>query len=168
MRIKQTTMTGTEITAEKQHEIRYDVQQYFIPEMVKCVKDGYLPFIALFPSAQWYINLRTKFNPEELKAAKLWESFEKIEIDEDNMIILYTFPQPEDMPEALYGAVLLNHSANELKYFTLEASNDGKWAVCSKDTSRHMLLDFWDSADKDKFVEWVRTAFQDRATIIGD
>lgn len=148
-------MNDVNLTAERRHEIRYDVQQYFIPEMVECVKDGYLPFIALFPSAQWYCNLRIEYELEELKAAKVWENFEKIEIDEDNMIILYTFPQPEEMPEALYGAVLLNHSTNDLKYFTLEASYQDKWAVCCKDTSRHSCLDFWDSADKDKFIQWV-------------
>ena len=148
-------MNDVNLTAERRYEIRYDVQQYFIPEMVECVKDGYLPFIALFPSAQWYSNLRVKYELEELKAAKVWESFEKIEIDEDNMIILYTFPQPEEVPEALYGAVLLNQSTNDLKYFTLEASYEDKWAVCSKDTSMHSCLDFWDSADKDKFIQWV-------------
>ena len=153
-------MTEKRLTAERQYEIRYDVQQYFIPEMVESVKDGYLPFIALFPSAQWYINLRMKYELQELKAAKLWESYEKIEVDEDNMIILYTFPQPEDATEAVYGAVLLNNSANDLKYFTLEASYEDKWAVCSRDTSMHSCLDFWDSADKDKFVEWVKDRIQ--------
>ena len=148
-------MNDVNLTSERRHEIRYDVQQYFIPEMVECVKDGYLPFIALFPSAQWYSNLRMDYDIEELKAAKVWESFEKIEIDEDNMIILYTFPQPEEVPEALYGAVLLNQSTNDSKYFTLEASYEDKWAVCSKDTSMHSCLDFWDSADKDKFIQWV-------------
>jgi hypothetical protein len=148
-------MNDVNLTAERRHDIRYDVQQYFIPEMVECVKDGYLPFIALFPSAQWYSNLRMDYDIEELKAAKVWESFEKIEIDEDNMIILYTFPQPEEVPEALYGAVLLNQSTNDSKYFTLEASYEDKWAVCSKDTSMHSCLDFWDSADKDKFIQWV-------------
>ena len=148
-------MNDVNLTAERRHEIRYDVQQYFIPEMVECVKDGYLPFIALFPSAQWYSNLRMDYDIEELKAAKVWESFEKIEIDEDNMIILYTFPQPEEVPEALYGAVLLNQSTNDSKYFTLEASYEDKWAVCSKDTSMHSCLDFWDSDDKDKFIQWV-------------
>ena len=123
--------------------------------MVECVKDGYLPFIALFPSAQWYSNLRMEYELEELKAAKVWESFEKIEVNEDNMIILYTFPRPEDVSEALYGAVLLNQSTNDSKYFTLEASYEDKWAVCSKDTSMHSCLDFWDSADKDKFIQWV-------------
>ena len=149
-------MNDVNLTAERRHEIRYDVQQYFIPEMVECVKDGYLPFLALFPSAQWYSNLRMDYELEELKAAKVWDSFEKIELDEQNMIILYTFPHPEEVPEALYGAVLLNHSTNYLKYFTLEASYEDKWAVCSRDTSMHSCHGFWDSADKAKFVEWVQ------------
>ena len=148
------------IDEEKRHEIRYHVQQYFIPEMVECVKDGYLPFIALFPSAQWLSNLRMDYELEDLKAAKVWDSFEKIPVDEDTMILLYTFPQPEDATEARYGAVLVNQSANDLTYYTLEASYDDKWAVCSRDTSMHSCLDFWDSADKDKFVEWVKDRMQ--------
>lgn len=56
------------IDEEKRHEIRYHVQQYFIPEMVECVKDGYLPFIALFPSAQWLSNLRMDYDRDVLCA----------------------------------------------------------------------------------------------------
>ena len=148
------------IDEEKRHEIRYHVQQYFIPEMVECVMDGYLPFIALFPSAQWLSNLRMDYELEDLKAAKVWDSFEKIQVDEDTMIVLYTFPKPEDVPEAAYGAVLLNQATNELKYFTLEASYENKWAVCSRDTSMHSCHGFWDSADKAKFVEWVMDRLQ--------
>ena len=153
-------MNEHKITAERRHDIRYHVQQYFIPEMVECVMDGYLPFIALFPSAQWLSNLRMYYELEDLKAAKVWESFEKIQVDEDTMIVLYTFPQPEDVPEAIYGAVLLNQDTNEIKYFTLEASYEDKWAVCSRDTSMHSCHGFWDSADKAKFVEWVMDRLQ--------
>ena len=73
-------ITENRMTAERQHEIRYDVQQYFIPEMVKCVKDGYLPFIALFPSAQWYVNLRMKYELQELKAAKVWAASRRLRL----------------------------------------------------------------------------------------
>ena len=148
-------MNTNELSAERRHDIRYHVQQYFIPEMVECVEDGYLPYIALFPSAQWYSNLRMEYDIEDLKAAKVWESFEKIQMDEDKLIILYTFPQPEDVPEAIYGAVLVNQTTNEVKYFLLEASYEDKWAVCSRNTSMHSCHDFWDSPDKEKFIEWV-------------
>ena len=84
----------------------------------------------------------------------------RIDLDEGNMILLYTFPQPEDATEARYGAVLINQSTKDLNYFTLEASYGDIWAVCSRDTSMHSCLDFWDSADKDKFVEWVKGRIQ--------
>ena len=150
-------MNENEITAERRHDIRYHVQQYFIPEMVECVKDDYLPFISLFPSAQWYTNLRKEYAVEDLKAAKVWESFEKIDVDEDHMIILYTFPEPEEVPEALYGAILFEQSTGDIQYFTLEASFEGRWAKCSRSVSMHSLKGFWDSADKDKFLEWVKS-----------
>jgi hypothetical protein len=148
-------MTNKEITAERQHDIRYHVQQCFIPDMAECVMVGYLPYLALFPSAQWYTNLMADYDIDELKAAKVWENFEKIDIDEDAMIILYTFPQPEEATEALYGAVLFDPAEGIVRYYTLEATYGDKWAVCHRTTSMHSLLEIWESADKDKFVEWV-------------
>ena len=48
-------MTEKRLTTEKQHEIRYHVQYVYIPEIVKSVNDGYLPYIALIPSmGPWY------------------------------------------------------------------------------------------------------------------
>ena len=90
-----------------------------------------MPLIALIPSALWYSNLRTEYDIEYIKAAKVWESFEKIDVDEDSMIILYTFLQPEEVPEALYGAILFDLSTCDVKYFTLEASmkEDGPGAA---------------------------------------
>lgn len=153
-------MQEKNISPELQHDIRYNVQQYFIPELVECVKEGYLPYIALFPSAQWFSNLRMEYDIEDLKAAKVWESFEKIEIDQDRMIILYTFPQPEEVPEALYGAVLLDHSTADIQYFTLEASFNDRWAKCTRSTSMHSLKGFMDAPDKDEFVQWAMDEFK--------
>lgn len=148
------------ITPERRHDIRYHVQYFFIPELVECVNDGYLPYISLFPSTQWYISLMDEFDLEELNAAKVYEGFEKIEVDEEHLLILYTFPEPEEVPEAAYGAVLLDISSGIAEYYTLEASYDDQWAVCSKNVSGHSLFGFWDSADKDRFVEWVKERIQ--------
>ena len=155
-------MQEKNISPELQHDIRYNVQQYFIPEMVECVKEGYLPIIALFPSVQWYSNLGMEYDIEDLKAAKVWESFEKIEVDEDHMIIFYTFPQPEEAPEAIYGAVLVEHSTGDIKYCTLEASSEGRWAFCTRSRSMHSLKGFMDAPDKDKFLQWVMGTEQPR------
>ena len=148
-------MTEKQITSEKQHEIRYYVQQCFIPMLVESVKEGYLPFISLFPSAQWYSNLRAQYDIEDINAAKVCEKFERIELDEDRMIILYTFPQPEEATEALYGAILYDGATGDVQYFTLEATCKGRWAKCSRSVSMHSIKGIHDSADKDVFLQWV-------------
>lgn len=145
-----------EITTERRHEIRYYVQHVYIPEIVRSVNDGYLPYIALFPSmGPWYFNIRQYFEHEEIQAAITYESFEKRELGDDYMLIIYTFPEPAQVSEAAYGAVLLDRSTNQAVYYMLEASHEGKWAIGSKTTTGHSYFEFWDSADKEMFAEWV-------------
>lgn len=148
-------MVDNILDEEKRHDIRYHVQYVFLPELVKSVSEGYLPSIALFPSPQWYYNLRQDYDIEELNAAGVYEGFERIEVDDDHMLILYTFPQPQYALEAVYGAVMLNIATNQAEYYTLELSYKDHWVVGQKTTSGHSSFDFWEVADKDKFVAWV-------------
>lgn len=143
------------IEQELRHEIRYYVQYIFLPELVQSVSEGYLPGIALFPSPLWYYNLRQKYDMEELNAAGVYERFERIDVDENHMLILYVFPQPQEMTEAVYGAVMLNTVISEAEYYTLESSFDDRWVIGYKTTSSHSNFGSLDSADKDKFVAWV-------------
>ena len=62
---------------ETRHEIRYHVQYVFLPKLVESVSEGYLPSIALFTFAPWYYNLRQYYDIKELKAAGVYEEFEK-------------------------------------------------------------------------------------------
>lgn len=140
---------------ETRHEIRYHVQYVFLPELVESVSEGYLPSIALFPSPQWYYNLRQEHDVEELNAAGVYEGFERIDVDEKRMLIFITFPQPQEMPEAAYGAVMLNMETGEAKYYTLESSFNDKWVLGQMTTRSHSNFGSLDSADKDKFVAWV-------------
>lgn len=143
------------IEQELRHEIRYYVQYIFLPELVQSVSEGYLPGIALFPSPLWYYNLRQKYDMEELNAAGVYERFERIDLDENHMLILYVFPQPQEMTEAVFGAVMLNTVTCEAEYYTLESSFDDRWVLGHKTTSSHSNFGSLDSADKDKFVAWV-------------
>ena len=143
------------IEKELRHEIRYHVQYVFLPELVESVSEGYLPNIALFPSPLWYYNLRQKYDVKELNAAGVYERFERIDVDENHMLILYVFPQPQEMTEAVYGAVMLNTMTSEAEYYTLESSVDDLWVIGHKTTSCHSNLGFLDRADHDKFVAWV-------------
>ena len=98
------------IEKELRREIRYHVQSVYLPELVESVSEGYLPSIALFPSPLWYYNFRQKYDLEKLHAARVYERFERIDVDENHMLILYVFPLPQEMTEAVYGAVMLNMS----------------------------------------------------------
>lgn len=143
------------IEKEIRHEILYHVQSVYLPELVESVSEGYLPSIALFPSAQWYYDLRQYYDIKELKAVGVYERFERIDVDENHMLILYVFPLPQEMTEAVYGAVMLNTVTSEAEYYTLESSVDDRWVIGHKTTSCHSNLGSLDSADQDKFVAWV-------------
>jgi hypothetical protein len=140
---------------ETRHEIRYHVQYVFLPKLVESVSEGYLPSIALFTFAPWYYNLRQYYDIKELKDVGVYERFERIDVDENHMLILYVFPQPQEMTEAVYGAVMLNTVTCEAEYYTLESSFDDRWVLGHKTTSSHSNFGSLDSADKDKFVAWV-------------
>ena len=67
--------------------------------------------------------------------AVAYEGFEKREVGEGYILIIYNFPEPAEVQEAAYGAVLLNRSTTQAEYYTLEKSFDGKWALASKTTT---------------------------------
>ena len=43
-----------------------------------------------------------------------------LEVGKDHTVIFYNFPEPRQIPEALYGAVLINNITGKAKYYTLE------------------------------------------------
>ena len=151
------TMTGKRLTVERQHEIRYYVQNVYIPNIVQGVNDGYLPYIALIPSmGPWYYNIRQYFDQEDIMAAGMYENIEKREVGEDYMLIIYTFPEPEQVSEAAYGIALFNRLTNQAEYYTLETSCGGQWAIANKTTIGDPSFEICDFPDKEKFVEWVK------------
>ena len=86
------------------HKNRMYFQTEFIPKLVANINDGYLPPVALYMSSEW--NLGDDFNMGE------GFYFNKLEINDDFMVIVYNFPEPEVIGEALYGAVLVNKNNN--------------------------------------------------------
>ena len=86
------------------HKNRMYFQTEFIPKLVANINNGYLPPVALYMSSEW--NLEDDFNMGE------GFYFNKLEINDDFMVIVYNFPEPEVIGEALYGAVLVNKNNN--------------------------------------------------------
>lgn len=89
--------------------------------------------------------------------AQEWESFKinRVENYGEYKLIVYQFPEPKIVPEAKYGAVLLNTDSMELNYYTLELSFDNKWVYGSMTSERHANYGSYNTPDLDKFIEWI-------------
>lgn len=129
------------------HKNRMYLQTEFIPRLVAYINDGYLPPVALYMSSEW--NLGDDFNMGE------GFYFNKLEINDDFMVVVYNFPEPEVIGEALYGAVLFNKNDNTAKYHTLEAGTDGSWYFCSRSQSNHLRIADIATRDRNVFLRRV-------------
>ena len=129
------------------HKNRMYFQAEFIPKLVANINDGYLPPVALYMSSEW--NLGDDFNMGE------GFYFNKLEIDDDFMVVVYNVPEPEVLGEALYGAVLVNKNNNTAKYHTLEVGPDGSWYFCLRSTSNHLRVADIATRDRSVFMHWI-------------
>lgn len=100
-----------------------------------------------------------KSNLSSAELSKEWDSFKINRVDNygDYKLIVYQFPEPKVVPEAKYGAVLLNTKSLEIDYYTLEMTYNDKWVYGSMSTERHNNYGKVDSPDLEKFIEWIFT-----------
>lgn len=95
-----------------------------------------------------------------------WDSFKINRVDNFGgyKLIVYQFPDPKFIPEAKYGAVMLNTTTLTIDYYTMELSFDGQWAYCSCTTERHYNYGSFDSGELDDFLKWV---LEDKKQLLG-
>ena len=100
-----------------------------------------------------------KSNLSSAELSKEWDSFKINRVDNygDYKLIVYQFPEPKVVPEAKYGAVLLNTKTLEIDYYTLEMTYNDKWVYGSMSTECHNNYGELDSPDLEKFIEWIFT-----------
>ena len=132
----------------------------YIPEfrwfggLIDAVCDGETPIEALSDEAWMRKQIQASCSPQ---GAQAWESFkiERIIPLDEYKLIVYEFPQPRCVPEALYGAVLLHVPTHQVDYYTLEYSYNDKWVLGSTDHRIHRNYGETDKSDIAAFVEWV-------------
>ncbi|MBQ9137585.1 MAG: hypothetical protein IJX65_02990 [Alistipes sp.] len=144
-------------------EQQYNMTQNFcVPEyrwlsdLLKAVKEGELPMEALTDEA--YISQSFARAMTNRTLAQLWaEAFRIIRVDNygDYKLIVYQFPAPQVVPEAKYGAVVLNRTTKESNYYTLEMAADNRWFYGGVADNRHINHGEAPSDSLDQFIEWV-------------
>ena len=140
------------------HQQRYYLEYRFIPELLHMVECGQIQPGYLYNVNPW----RPWIERENVGFEFDWESLnvEIIRLDDSKDIILYKFPIPEQTPEAICGAIVLNIKSYKGCYYTLEASYNGKWVLGSTsiDSIGHKThSNYGDLKDPNirTFLDWV-------------
>ena len=136
----------------------YQPEFRWLPDVIfKAVSEERLAPEALVDE-EW-IRTKIKKGISTSEIAKEWVSFKINRVDNygDYKLIVYQFPEPKVVPEAKYGAVLMNTKTLEIDYYTLEMTYNGKWVYGSMTTERHSNYGEVDTDDLDKFIEWIFT-----------
>ena len=128
------TINNTDI--EERHSDRYYLEYYFIPMLVEGVQTAELEAEALLHIELWP-EFITQHIDQEFEYD--WDNLhcEGVELNEQYLLAVYIFPEPEEVPLAKYGAVLINRVTNEATYYTFEKSINGRWVLGSKSLESH-------------------------------
>ncbi len=133
----------------------YFPEYYWIPQMAEAVCNGELAVDVLSDEAwlRQQILLRV---PAE--TAQEWSTFhiERINKYGDYKFFVYGFPEPRSIPEAKYGAILLNTQTKVFDYYTLEFSYNGKWVLGRMQGTQHTNYGELEAQpDVDTFADWI-------------
>ena len=159
------SMVGEEGPKSKptKHQQRYYFEFRFLPEVINVVERNQLQPAALYLyTTSW---LRSVVE-DCIKGFEFdWEDFETDIIKLDNVgnkeLILYKFPTPEQIPEAILGAIVFDNKLGKGSYYTLELSYNGKWILGStmidQDGNKsHYNYGNLENPTVDSFINWVK------------
>lgn len=93
----------------------------------------------------------------DMECIDLWNTFKILRTERygDYKLLLYQFPEPKEVPEAIYGAVLLDMKTNHADYYTLEYSYNDKWVFGATSRGKHANYGEVDTPDLEQFVAWI-------------
>lgn len=146
--------TTVEELDQKRHSDSYYFEYHFIPMMVEGVKQGELAPEALLETENWQKFIKEQIDPDFIYN---WEELhcQGTQLNQTTVMALYIFPEPEQMPLAAFGAVIVDIETNSATYYTLEKSVDDSWVLGSMSSESHRNFGSVVSADLEKFIEWV-------------
>lgn len=144
---------------DRVHAARCFIEYRYIPIIIECISAGKMLIKELLEVEHWrrYITERIKkdFDFE-------WDEFSITELPVYNecRIIIYKFPKPNRMPQAKYGAVIIDYKLNGINYYTLEYSIDNCWILGGQDIERHYNFGEAKSEELDDFILWLKKDIQ--------
>lgn len=142
------------LSDDEKHSYRYFVEYKFIPDLVAGVSKGEISPNAILATEGWedfmkkHVDENFFFEWDELHC-------EGIKINDSYVLALYIFPKPQQVPDAAFGAVLINTSTHYAVYYTLEYSFDGEWVLGSTNQTKHLNYGNLENPGLKNFIDWV-------------
>ena len=143
-----------ELTDDEKHSYRYFLQYKFIPDLVAGVTKGEISPNSILATGGWDEFMKKHVDDDFFLE---WDELhcDGIKINETYVMALYIFPKPRQIPEAAFGAVLINTTDNNARYYTLEYSFDGTWVLGSMDQMTHRNYGKLENPSLKSFIDWV-------------
>lgn len=146
------------------HKDRCYMEYRFIPRIVESVRIGMLSQDELLNIKYW-----KKYISHEIKTNFLfeWDEFniEIVHPIDKCKIIIYKFPEPQLIPEAKYGAVIIDYLRDCIKYYTLERSMGDDWIIGSQYREQHYSYGSIQNNNLKDFIEWLGNHAQSKREI---
>lgn len=126
------------IDPEARHLGLYFLEYQFIPTFIGPFERGGHTDAMFLNIGNWEKLFKTTFKDQH----KI--EWKKLHVTKSMMngkeYIVYTFPEPKEVPEAKYGVVVLNPSEHRASYYTMEYSFGGDWVMGSNGGGSHFNL----------------------------
>lgn len=136
---------------------RYAFEFRVLPRLWRDITGGFLPKYIMENAENLHTALALEpYTNYEFDYAKL--TIERIALDARRDIILLTMPEPKNMPDCKYIALIAYKEARKFAYFTLEKSMDSLWFFCGvgRDLSHLNYGKFKDAVTKENFIASVK------------
>lgn len=153
-------------SVSRRNEI-YCPEYYFIPQLIDDIYNSRLTADVL-TDEEWLRQSIRQYCMEhdEKEFIKEWDNFkiQSVNTYGGYKLIIYAYPQPKVIAEALYGGILLNMATRQAQYYTLEYSYDNKWVLGSMNAKgEHNNYGTIDSPNLDHFIAWIFNSNKQKA-----
>lgn len=136
------------------HDSQYFVEYQWIPKLVNDINAGEVEWHILNAVDTWIPFLKENVKGLDFDWAEM--RHEVFKVDENSVVVAYVFPEPDDIPNAAFGAVFVRLNKKAAAYYTLEMSTDSVWFIGSASQSNgHKNYGPLAQPSIESFLKWV-------------
>lgn len=146
-------VTGAK-SEERRRTCRLFLQSTFIPELIKGLKDGAVPYKELLNKKGWEIYLAKFFDN---KFVFEWDEFQAngYDLGENLMLVTYKYPMPVVEHEHIYACIIINKESTNADCYCLEYSKPNEWVFGAVTRNGCIVHEPVTEPDMGEFVDWV-------------